>query len=190
MPDMNAASAPELTVSVRELGRRAGTSKELDIVFPAPPNLGTSVASVPEGDTVRLELLLESVLEGVLATGAVRARALGECARCLGEVAVPVEATFQELFVYPERADAARDAGDESSEERPQVVEDTLDLEPMVRDSTVLALPFRPLCREDCPGLCAECGARLEDDPNHGHVTVDPRWAVLEDLLEDKREER
>jgi uncharacterized protein len=50
----------------------------------------------------------------------------------------------------------------------------------------VLALPLRPLCRDDCPGLCAECGARLSDDPEHGHETADPRWAALQGLMNTK----
>jgi uncharacterized protein len=48
----------------------------------------------------------------------------------------------------------------------------------------VLDLPLAPLCREDCLGLCSECGARLEDDPQHSHDTSDPRWAALADLLD------
>ena len=57
---------------------------------------------------------------------------------------------------------------------------DLLDLEPVLRDTVVLALPFQPLCRENCPGLCAECGARLADDPGHAHEEpIDPRWAGL-----------
>ena len=57
---------------------------------------------------------------------------------------------------------------------------DLLDLEPLLRDAVVLALPFQPLCRDDCPGLCAECGARLADDPGHQHdEPIDPRWAAL-----------
>jgi hypothetical protein len=57
------------------------------------------------------------------------------------------------------------------------------DLEPLLRDSVVLALPFQPLCQDDCPGLCVECGARLADDPGHQHEeAVDPRWAALQEL--------
>ena len=48
----------------------------------------------------------------------------------------------------------------------------------------VLALPFKPVCREDCPGLCPECGILLADDPGHGHASTDPRWAALQDLIE------
>jgi uncharacterized protein len=47
----------------------------------------------------------------------------------------------------------------------------------------VLALPFQPVCQDDCPGLCVECGARLADDPEHRHEeAVDPRWAALQKL--------
>src|SRR6185312_14060322 len=56
-----------------------------------------------------------------------------------------------------------------------------LDLEPVLRDALVLALPLAPLCRQDCPGLCAECGALLaQAGPEHGHErAIDPRWARL-----------
>ena len=64
--------------------------------------------------------------------------------------------------------------------------DDLVDLEPLLRDAVVLALPFQPLCRPDCPGLCAECGARLSDDPDHRHeAPVDPRWAALAELQQD-----
>ena len=51
--------------------------------------------------------------------------------------------------------------------------DDLVDLEPLLRDAVVLALPFQPLCRDDCPGLCLECGARLADDPDHAHEDAD-----------------
>ncbi len=54
------------------------------------------------------------------------------------------------------------------------------DLEPALRDAVVLALPLAPLCTDDCPGLCVECGGRRADlAPDHGHETLDPRWAAL-----------
>ena len=61
---------------------------------------------------------------------------------------------------------------------------DLLDLEPALRDALVLALPLAPLCREDCPGLCVECGALLaQAGPDHGHEpAIDPRWAGLQQL--------
>jgi uncharacterized protein len=47
----------------------------------------------------------------------------------------------------------------------------------------VLDLPFQPLCRDDCAGLCVECGANLNENPNHRHESdLDPRWAALRGL--------
>jgi uncharacterized protein len=61
---------------------------------------------------------------------------------------------------------------------------DLLDLEPTFRDAVVLALPMSPLCRDDCPGLCVECGMPLaEAGPGHRHEAAsDPRWAGLKQL--------
>ena len=73
--------------------------------------------------------------------------------------------------------------GDDEDDDVSRLEDDLLDLEPVLRDAVVLALPFQPLCRDDCPGLCAECGARLADDPDHRHdEPVDPRWAALAEL--------
>jgi uncharacterized protein len=69
--------------------------------------------------------------------------------------------------------------GPDEEEELPVIDGDFLDLDPVVRDAVVLALPLAPLCRADCPGLCVECGARLADDPSHAHDRIDPRWAGL-----------
>ncbi|CAM5707927.1 hypothetical protein SBADM41S_07373 [Streptomyces badius] len=58
------------------------------------------------------------------------------------------------------------------------------DLEPMLRDAVVLALPMQPVCSEDCAGLCSECGIRLDENPGHHHDAVDIRWAALQGLAE------
>ena len=69
--------------------------------------------------------------------------------------------------------------------------DDLVDLEPLLRDAVVLALPFQPLCQDDCPGLCVECGARLADDPDHAHdEPVDPRWAALAALTEPEQDDQ
>jgi uncharacterized protein len=149
----------------------------------APADLGTDVIGIPEGDDVELDLRLEAVMEGVLVSGSVRGRAVGECVRCLGEVVEDVDVSLTELYVYPERAAAAAQAGDDEEDVR-ELEGDLIDLEPVLRDTVVPALPFRPLCQPDCPGLCSECGARLADDPDHHHDAVDIRWAALQGLAE------
>jgi uncharacterized protein len=170
----------------RELGRRPGTLKRLTRSVAAPKDLGIEVVGVPEGATVEIELRLESVMEGVLVSGTARAPLTGECVRCLEPLERKLEVDFQEMYSYPE-ADArgrvsAEPVGEESEEETLYVEDDLFDLEPVLRDAVVLALPLQPVCQEDCPGLCAECGARLADDPDHHHETVDPRWAALQGL--------
>jgi uncharacterized protein len=168
-----------LVLDTRELGRRPGSQRQLDFTAPAPADLGIEVLRVPEGSPVEFALRLEAVMEGVLVTGTAHAELEGECARCLAEIHDEVVADVQELFVY----DDGDIAADEEADDVSRLEGDLLDLEPLLRDSVVLSLPFQPLCRDDCPGLCAECGARLADDPGHQHdEPIDPRWAALEGL--------
>jgi uncharacterized protein len=173
-----------LVLDTRELGRRPGSQRRKTFTAPAPADLGIEVLRVPEGSTIEFELRLEAVMEGVLVTGQAHAGLEGECARCLEEIHDDVVADFQELFVY-EESDTATDSPDGEDDDASRLEGDLLDLEPLLRDAVVLMLPFQPLCRDDCPGLCTECGARLADDPGHQHdEPVDPRWAKLTGLTE------
>lgn len=146
---------------------------------------------MPEGKPVELGLRLESVMEGVLVTGTARASAEGDCVRCLEPMRLEVAAEFQEMFTYPDADDRGRTAepGDDAEGEDILLLKDGLfDLEPVLRDAVVLALPMQPVCREDCAGLCAECGIRLDDDPDHRHDAVDIRWAALQGLSVSSRD--
>ena len=166
-----------LVFSTLDLGRSAGSAQSLTRTVPAPPDVHAGLAGVPEGAEVPLQVTLESVSEGVLVTATARAPMTGECARCLEPVSAFVDVRLQELFSYPDSADDGADPGD-----RYALRGDLLDLEPALHDALVLALPLAPLCREDCPGLCVECGALLaEAGPEHGHgPAIDPRWAGLQ----------
>ncbi|MCT2594296.1 DUF177 domain-containing protein [Streptomyces sp. N2-109] len=161
--------------------------KQVSRTVQAPKNLAIEVIGVPEGATVELDLRLESVMEGVLVTGTASAPLRGECVRCLEPLEQRCEAEFQELFSYPDADDRSRpvaEPGDDAEEEDTFFLEaDLFDLEPVLRDAVVLSLPLQPVCREDCPGLCPECGVRLADDPDHRHdEAVDIRWAALQGL--------
>ena len=149
---------------------------------PAPDHLGTDLVAVPEGSPLGLELQLESVMEGVYVTGTVHGRATGQCGRCLIDIELDVDVDLQELYAYPGK----RPEGDEDEDDLLSLDGDLLDLEPALRDTVVPALPFQPVCRDDCPGLCSECGARLADDPGHHHDVVDPRWSALQGLSLDE----
>ena len=133
-------------------------------MVPAPANLGVELVSVPEGAELELDIQLERVTEGILVTGTVRAPLVGECARCLDLFASATEVRFTELFTH--------EASDEDDAAEGYLMDgDLLDLEPALRDALVLELPLAPLCAEDCPGLCSECGIRLADaGAGHGHA--------------------
>lgn len=168
-----------LVLDVRELGRRPGSMRAVHRTVPAPQQLGVALARVPEGEPLEVDLRLESVVEGVLVSGTVTAALSGECARCLGPVADRLTVPVQELFAYEHSATEETTEEDEVS----HLVGDHLDLEPVVRDAVVLALPLSPLCRDDCAGLCPVCGGVLDElPPGHSHAApVDPRWAALAD---------
>ncbi|MGZ4449790.1 MAG: YceD family protein [Nocardioides sp.] len=170
-------------LDTRELGRRPGSQREVTRTVPAPADLGIEVLRVPEGSPVELDLRIEAVMEGVLVTGTATAALEGECVRCLEPLEDDLSATFQELFVYDT---PGQELSPEEDDEVSTLQDDLLDLEPLLRDAVVLALPFQPLCEDDCPGLCTECGARLADDPEHSHeAAIDPRWAGLTELQHD-----
>lgn len=146
--------------------------KEVTRVAEAPADLGIEVIGVPPGSPVDLDLRLESVVEGVLVTGTAVVRLRGTCARCLEEISTTEEVDLQELYCYPGKelddAEALRIEGE------------LIDLEPVLRDAVVLDLPFTPLCRPDCAGLCPECGANLNNEEGHSHAdAIDPRWQGL-----------
>lgn len=157
---------------MRDLIHRPGEMRERQLDIATPERFGNAVIGVPEGANVEIDLRLEALHDGILVSAEVDATATGECVRCLIEVAHPVEVDIQELFAYSE---------DEAFEY--QVQDDHVDLEPVIRDAVVLSLPFQPVCQEDCPGLCPECGVRLLDNPGHEHEEpIDPRWAALAGL--------
>jgi uncharacterized protein len=174
-----------------ELGRRPGALQRITREVAAPADLGIDgVIGVPEGSPVELDLRLESVMEGVLVTGTARATAQGECVRCLEPLRREVAADYQEMFSYPDpdsgdargHRKAAADDDVEDDEDITPLEDGMFDLEPVLRDAVVLALPMQPVCREDCAGLCAECGVDLNENPDHHHDAVDIRWAALQGL--------
>lgn len=175
-----------LVIDTGQLPRAPGAMRTVVRDVAAPKDLGQALVGVPEGADVHLDLRLESVSEGVLVSGTVSATAVGECGRCLRPISTLVEVAVQELFAYPDSTTEATTEQDEVGRLRG----DLIDLEPVVRDAVVLALPATPLCRDDCPGLCPECGAHWDDLPaDHHHERVDPRWAQLKKLATTETEE-
>jgi uncharacterized protein len=97
----------------------------------------------------------------------------GPCMRCL-EPAFPA-------FEVDAREVSQPGGGEELSS--PYIAEEELALAQWGRDALALALPAQLVCREDCAGLCGQCGANLNEDPEHRHEAApDPRWAKLGEL--------
>lgn len=176
-----------LVLDTRELGRRPGSMRPVQRTVLAPAGLGlVDLIGVPVGADLELDLRLESVMDGVLVSGTATAPVAGECGRCLEPVSDTLTVKLQELFLYPETS-TDHDREDEVA----QLEGDFLDLTSTLRDAVVLALPITPLCREDCEGLCAMCGERLEDLPDdHAHVATDARWGALAGMLTQTDQEK
>jgi uncharacterized protein len=158
-------------LDTRELGRRPGSMQPVRRSVPARGGWELGIVAVPEHADVILDLRLEAVMDGVLVSGTAQAPVNAECGRCLEPLAASVRAEVQELFAYEPTP------GDD---DQALVVGDFIDLEPLVHDAVVLALPLNPVCTEDCSGLCPRCGERLADAASdHSHDMVDSRWAAL-----------
>jgi uncharacterized protein len=162
-------------IDVRDLIRHPGSSRVVHVDEPVE-GFRMALAEVPAGAPLRGELLLESVVEGILVSGPISGKVAFRCARCLKDLERQLTVEVQEMFVVGAGSDDDEYRIDPSG---------LLDPEPMVRDAVLLSMPFSPLCRPDCLGLCERCGG----DRNLGECTClpedrDPRWAVLDRVFE------
>lgn len=167
-----------LVIDSRRLPRQPGASKRFTIDVSPEAGLGNDVVTL-DTDPVAVDLLLESVLDGILVTGDTQLRMTGDCVRCLEPFDRSLDIAFRQFFTYP-----GVEVDPDSAEDEDIVAMrgPLLDLRPAFRDATVLALPLGPTCSPDCPGLCPQCGFRMADDPDHGHESSDPRLAALGEL--------
>lgn len=173
----------EFVVSIADLPRQEGAQRQYSFTFSAPAGIGVDLLKVPQGAPITTEITLESVREGVLVHGGVYTRADGECARCLRPLERTVNEQIAELVYYPQSLKALIDNGADDTDELPMTDGDSIDLEPLIRDAIVLALPLQPLCQPQCRGLCPECGERWDDLPeDHRHEHFDPRFSALDEL--------
>jgi len=150
-----------------EAGSRREVTLETEVAW------GFELAEV--GPELRAELLLENAAGVLVVRGSV-ATTLGlTCHRCLTEWNEDLNLSVIEALGFDddEEADVYRLDGD------------VADLEPVLLDNVLLEVPLRPVCREDCLGLCAACGADLNGGPHPEHdVESTSPFAALRDLLE------
>lgn len=174
-----------LVFSTRDLGRSPGSMETLNEQVPAPADVGNALIGIRGGSELDLDLRLEAVHEGILVSGTATAQIAGECGRRLDPIEYDYEADIQELFYYEE----SEEFEDDDDVDQYWVVGDLIDIDPVLRSAVVTALPFQPVCKEDCLGLCNECGINLNDEPEHGHEVLDPRWAALAQLSDNVTED-
>lgn len=173
-------SPDSFLVHVAKLRRRLGSREAVQRSVPVS-GLCLSSAAVPDNSPVTLDLVLESISEGIVATGELTVAWKGPCRRCLTEVEGTLRVDVREVF------EARAVDGDTWPLDGDQV-----DLEPMVRDNVLLALPLAPLCDDACQGPAPDrFPAVTEESAEAGPVAGreqptdpprDPRWAVLDDL--------
>ena len=156
-----------LLINAAELLREPGTHRR---VAAAIPLADVDVDDARLAGDVAVDVTLESTLDDVEVGGTLTVDWSDTCRRCLRDVGGPLVIDVEERY-------AAEDP-DAFAIEHGQI-----DLTPMVRENVLLGVPDTPLCREDCPGLCPECGADLAAEPDHEHRAArDERWAVLDQL--------
>jgi len=161
------ARARPWLVPVGALRRRPGSRLDVEVTAPID-ELAVSNSWVPEGAEVHFKGAVESAVGGVTVTGRVRAPYEGTCRRCLDTARGELDIAIRELCVDEPDPELGYGVG-----------KDWLDLEPIVRDACILDLPLAPLCRDDCKGLCPECGANRNRESCSCATSADPRWAAL-----------
>jgi uncharacterized protein len=164
-------------VHVARLRRSPGQSEHVvrrgEVVLAGPleeAGIDPGRSVVPPGAEAEADLELVSFEGGIQAEGTVRAPWVGICRRCAEPVTGQLEIRVQERF------------GDDADEDFYPITDETIDLGPLVRDAIVLELPMAPLCRDDCAGLCPQCGANRNEGDCGCVAPRDPRWANLDAL--------
>ncbi len=178
---MTTSAGAPFVVDVRTLIGKPGAYRRIELTEAAGEAVSTAVVTVDPAEPVSADVMLESVREGILVTGAATTTGAAVCSRCLDPVRLPLTADLQELYAWTAQEAEVDDLG----ELGPHLQGELLDLHPAIRDGLILEMPQAPLCRPECPGLCPQCGARLADDPDHHHDSSDPRWAALSALKDD-----
>ncbi|AWG01141.1 DUF177 domain-containing protein [Clavibacter michiganensis subsp. insidiosus] len=156
------------TVHVHDIVHRPGEMRELDLTIVTPERMGEGLIAVPAGREMRVTVRLESLHDGILATGEVDTVADGQSARTLADMQERVQVDFAEMFAYG--LDEAFDY---------QVQDEHVDLEPVIRDAVVLSLPFQPEVPGEDRDLDLGPGISLVLADSDPEPVIDQRWAAL-----------
>ena len=162
-------------LDLRQLRIRSGEQfRDARAVRLEPLSLGGQ-RYLPVPEEPEAELVATRTSSGLLFELALEARLHGPCFRCLEDAALTLLLNAREYH--------ATSPGESDELTSPYVTDERLDLSAWARDTLALALPDKILCRDDCAGLCPECGKNLNDHPHqHADEAEDPRWSALAEL--------
>lgn len=170
----------------QQLKSPIGTARDYDIDS-AIDILDTGVSSPVKG-----KVKLTRTNRGILVQGTLDSSVPVECGRCLSRFDCPLNVNIEEEF-FPS-IDVNSGAPVEIPEDSSGFTIDEhhiLDLREPIRQNALLAVPMKPLCREDCAGLCAQCGKDLNQGQCRCERTpADPRWSRLAELAATARKNR
>ena len=190
-------------ISVAQVASRAGRSKEIDATFHAPSGIGDEIVGVEEGADVAVVGSFDSIVDGLIFSARISAPVHAECTRCLKPIKRDWTVNVTSFFPYEDKSanvasgkggkngkGSAKEeevdiiAGEDESEDSYPLLEggSWANIEALLRDTLVEELPLQPLCKPDCLGLCSQCGADLNEEPDHHHDVTDIRFAALEGL--------
>lgn len=177
-----------LDLSLVELPGQLGSTLTRELTWVVPDDCGTSSMRVEPGTELPIDVTLTSVDDGVLVQLSTDIELVGECVRCLDPVRCEHAIETAEVFFELEAAERfAAEAGEDEEAGDLFLIDrrNSINIEPLLRDSIVTLVDERPLCSEDCEGLCQDCGEKWSELPEgHTHEVIDPRLAGLAALLE------
>ncbi len=181
--------------NTHDLPHRAGEMREYELDLKITEAVGVDLLSVKPGEIIEVDLRIQAVEEGVLATARVIADATGECTRCLKPIIWPIDESFTDLYYYESstskstkkhssRGKSKKDEEIDLDEDELSFLDgDDIDLEPAIRDAIILNLAVNPLCSEDCPGLAEKSGENWAYlSASQSQTPTDQRWAALKDF--------
>jgi len=150
---------------LKEIGGRKNVSLELKF-----HNLEFVDREIEIKDKVQLELEIYNTEDSFLVQGILEAELILSCSRCLQKYSSPIKLDISEDVMKNEMED-----------------EEELYLDDIIVDNIILSLPMKPLCSEDCKGICPQCGQDLNQGECDCEIeTVDPRLAKLKEFYNDE----
>jgi len=179
-----------MQINVADLKNNVGASKNYT-VNEQMPNLNVLGEEVKFTQPVTGTVKASNNGNGIEIAGRIRTEVVVHCSRCLREITLPLVADVAELYQEEVATEDLKQGQEQDQEKQEKEIGaalfqgDEIDLTDLLQETLLLALPIKPLCQEECRGLCPICGQDLNQALcDCKEERVDPRFAVLKQLLE------